>query len=226
MPRKEFEAFTRLDASDVNDFLMDQTIMVFGGTAARGSAIATPTDGMYSHLTDTDSLQYYNGTAWVAAGGGGAILQAVSTIKTDTFTSTSSTYTALTGLSVEITPSSTSSKVLAIVSVEGASTDATAQSLGMFRLMRDSTAIGVGDTAGNRTPATGSFSTRLTGSTFITAAITKSILDTPATTSSITYSVQVRTQAGTLFINRTQGDDDASQIPRVVSTLTLMEVAG
>jgi hypothetical protein len=67
MPRKEFEAFTRLDASDVNTFLMDQTVMSFAGTAARGSAIPTPTLGMYTHLEDSPQrLEFYNGSAWVS----------------------------------------------------------------------------------------------------------------------------------------------------------------
>jgi hypothetical protein len=44
---------------------MDQTVMVFAGTAARGSAIGTATEGMYTHLNDSDTLQYYNGSAWV-----------------------------------------------------------------------------------------------------------------------------------------------------------------
>jgi hypothetical protein len=88
MPRKEFEAFTRLDASDVNTYLMDQSVMSFAGTAARGSAIATPVEGMYSHLNDTDSLQFYNGSAWTPAAlatGAGLIH-----LKTDTFTNVSS----------------------------------------------------------------------------------------------------------------------------------------
>jgi hypothetical protein len=67
MPRKVFQGFTRLDASDVNTYLMDQSIQVFAGTAARGSAIASPTEGMYSHLNDTDDLEYYDGSAWVNA---------------------------------------------------------------------------------------------------------------------------------------------------------------
>jgi hypothetical protein len=65
MPRKEFESFTRLDASDVNTYLMDQTVMTFAGTAARGSAIGTATEGMYTHLNDTDTLQYWDGSDWV-----------------------------------------------------------------------------------------------------------------------------------------------------------------
>ena len=69
MPRKVFTAGEVLAAADVNTYLMDQTIMVFAGTAARGSAIGTATEGMYSHLNDTDRLEYYNGSAWVTAGG-------------------------------------------------------------------------------------------------------------------------------------------------------------
>jgi hypothetical protein len=64
MPRKDFAAFTRLDASDVNTYLMDQSVQTFAGTAARGSAITTPVEGMYTHLNDTDSLQFWNGSAW------------------------------------------------------------------------------------------------------------------------------------------------------------------
>jgi hypothetical protein len=64
MPRKEFESFTRLDASDVNTFLMDQSVQSFAGTAARGSAIATPVEGMVTYLNDIDSLSVYNGTAF------------------------------------------------------------------------------------------------------------------------------------------------------------------
>jgi hypothetical protein len=69
MPRKEFEAFTRLDASDVNTFLMDQSVMSFAGTAARGSAITTPVEGMVTYLEDSNSLQLYNGSDWTSAGG-------------------------------------------------------------------------------------------------------------------------------------------------------------
>jgi hypothetical protein len=67
MPRKVFTAGEVLAASDVNDFLMDQTVMVFAGTAARGSAIPTATEGMYAHLNDTDTLTYFDGSDWVSS---------------------------------------------------------------------------------------------------------------------------------------------------------------
>jgi hypothetical protein len=61
--RKVFVANEILTAADVNDYLMDQSVMVFSGTAARSSAIGTPTAGMMSYLTSTNTLQVY-GTAW------------------------------------------------------------------------------------------------------------------------------------------------------------------
>lgn len=64
MPRKEFEAFTRLDASDVNTYLMDQSVMTFAGTAARGSAIVTPVAGMITYLEDSNTYETYSGSSY------------------------------------------------------------------------------------------------------------------------------------------------------------------
>lgn len=64
--RKVFTAGDVLTASDLQSYAVDQSVMVFAGTAARSSAIATPTEGMVSVVTDTDELQYYNGTSWTS----------------------------------------------------------------------------------------------------------------------------------------------------------------
>jgi hypothetical protein len=70
MSRKVFTAGEVLAAADVNSFLMDQTVMSFAGTAARGSAIPSPTLGMYTHLEDTPPRQeFWNGSAWVSPSG-------------------------------------------------------------------------------------------------------------------------------------------------------------
>jgi len=61
--RKVFTAGEVLTAANVNGYLMDQSIMVFADSAARTTAIGTPTAGMMSYLSDTSSLQLY-GTAW------------------------------------------------------------------------------------------------------------------------------------------------------------------
>jgi hypothetical protein len=61
---KLFENGNVLLASEVQNFMMDQQIMVFAGTAARGSAIASPSEGMFAFLKDTDTLTYHDGTDW------------------------------------------------------------------------------------------------------------------------------------------------------------------
>ena len=73
---KSFSAGSVLTAVEVNTYLMQQSVMVFGGTAARGSALPSPSEGMVTYLNDLNQVQYYNGSAWVAVGaGGGAGLQ-------------------------------------------------------------------------------------------------------------------------------------------------------
>jgi hypothetical protein len=51
---------------------MDQSVMTFADSAARGSAIPSPTEGMVTYLDDTDALEVFNGTAFTGVGGGGA----------------------------------------------------------------------------------------------------------------------------------------------------------
>jgi hypothetical protein len=67
--KKTFTAGEVLTASDVNGYLMDQAVMVFGGTAARSSAIPSPSEGMMSYRTDDDVVEVYDGTDYVAVGG-------------------------------------------------------------------------------------------------------------------------------------------------------------
>jgi hypothetical protein len=64
MPRKVFTAGEVLAAADVNEFLQDQAVMSFAGTAARGSAIGTAVEGMVTYLNDSNSLSVNNGTDW------------------------------------------------------------------------------------------------------------------------------------------------------------------
>jgi hypothetical protein len=67
--RKVFTAGDVLTASDVQNYMMDQSVMYFAGTAARSSAIATPTTGMTSYIGVTGTatipqLETYTGSAW------------------------------------------------------------------------------------------------------------------------------------------------------------------
>lgn len=66
MPFKDFAAGDILTAADVDDYLMRQTVMTFDDSTARGTALGTAvlTEGMVSYLKDTNTLQYYDGSAW------------------------------------------------------------------------------------------------------------------------------------------------------------------
>jgi hypothetical protein len=57
-----------VSASNVNNYLQEQAVMSFAGTAARSSAIASPEEGMLSYLQDSDTYQGYDGAAWVNLG--------------------------------------------------------------------------------------------------------------------------------------------------------------
>lgn len=74
MPFRIFAAGEVLSAANVNDYLAEQAISTFASTGARGSAIASPTEGQFSYLQDTDQLAYYDGSAWVAAPGARPLL--------------------------------------------------------------------------------------------------------------------------------------------------------
>ena len=152
--------------------------------------------------------------------GGFRILQVVSTTKTDTFTTNAATFTDVTGLSATITPRESSSKVLVIAHITGSNDYAVV--VGGWRLVRDSTAICVGDTAGSR--ISGNQVEAINGSVLMTQA--NIVLDSPATTSAITYKVQVRSQTtGNFYINRSKTDTDNSSFFRGASTITLLEVS-
>ena len=164
-------------------------------------------------------------TAGVVAGGAlpaGSILQVVSVEKTDVFTTTATSFVDVTGLSVSITPSSASSKIFVSGVITGAGIAGTNN--GQARFVRDSTPIFVGDAAGSRTQGLNRLQPWDAGTAM---SIPVSGLDSPATTSTITYKFQVHTGGGsTVYVNRSSADSDNAAHQRTVSTITLMEVAG
>ena len=153
----------------------------------------------------------------------GTVLQVVQAVKTDTFSTTNTTFTDITGLAVSITPKFANSKILVNVSLSGILYRPTANA-GAFRVMRDSTAVGIGDADGvrNRTSIAG-----FSGSADSLMTANVMFLDSPATTSATTYKVQLwqDTPASPLFINRTITDSNAANNQRSISTITLMEIA-
>jgi hypothetical protein len=159
----------------------------------------------------------------------GAILQVVSAAKTDTFSTNSSTLTDVTGLSASITPSSTSSKIFVQVSLSYGYTTTPANP--RFTLVRASTAIGIGDSAGSRPRVTtGGNSGHDSGpaANLAMSSISMTFLDSPSTTSATTYKVQMAGNGDTIYVNRagTDSDNSAMSNARGASTITLIEVAG
>jgi hypothetical protein len=67
MAFKVFANGFALNASELNTYLMNQSVMVFANAAARSAAF-TASEGMVTYLEDTNALELYNGAAWVAVG--------------------------------------------------------------------------------------------------------------------------------------------------------------
>ena len=156
----------------------------------------------------------------------GNVLQVVSTTKTDTFSHTGTTWTDVTGLSVSITPTSASSKIYIVVNIN---IDADRR-YGAFRFMRDSTAIGIGDSSGSRARVTASAMRNQDASNdqYIAHNSSASFIDLPSTTSATTYKIQIANTydvAGVTYINRTGDDGDGAYSARGISTITVMEIA-
>jgi hypothetical protein len=148
------------------------------------------------------------------------VLQVVSTAKTDTFTGTfTTTFADVTGLSVTITPSATTSKVLILASINFMSLEGRQA----FRIVRDSTAIAIGNAAGSRSRATQS------NANGISMPYNATFLDSPTTTSATTYKIQLshsNTGAGTtIWVNRNDNDTDNAAHYRSISTITVMEIS-
>lgn len=66
MPFKDFTVGQVLTSTEVDEYLMRQSVMTFAGTAERGTALGTAVlvEGMVTYLNDTNTLQFYDGTAW------------------------------------------------------------------------------------------------------------------------------------------------------------------
>jgi len=158
----------------------------------------------------------------------GSVIQVVSATKTDTLSTSSTSYTDITGLSVSITPTSASSKILIIYSVNVGWDQYRGLQL---RLMRDSTAICIGDAAGSRTRSSNTTFADTTW-TFDTRAmwcLSNNFLDSPSTTSATTYKLQIgaigEVDGTNVYVNRSSTDGDSSVYGRTASTITVMEIA-
>ena len=166
----------------------------------------------------------------VPSGGGGGIIQ-VKNLEYETIFSSShsnSSYVDVTGFNLDITPKFNTSKILVSAEVAGGLNDNVGYNF-KFQVVRtpsggSSTAIGI-PSAGTH-PMTGGYNLYdSSASVPYIFGMSKTFFDSPATTSSVNYKVQVaHSHAGSgavVYVNRRGSSSDW----RSISTLTLMEIS-
>lgn len=150
---------------------------------------------------------------------GGKIGQVISVVKTDTFSTTNtSSATDVTGLSVNITPTSTSSKVLVLISGNASSSSRTAR---IHLILGGTTSTAVGD-AGTGSETTTTISPRGADDNYTQDPFSIVFLDSPASTSQQTYKLRMFGSGGTMYLNRPPTQDGNGG--NTITTITVMEV--
>ena len=193
-----------------------------GGTVAiKGPASTTGNNAFELTVPGTAS-----GTILTTNSSVGKILQVVHTIKSSGFSVSASTdnFSDITGLSASITPASSSNKILIHFQT---SYSANTGQRGSFRLVRDSTVINAANADGQSTNQTIFPSMYITNNTSHSIPVAGSHVDSPATTSAVTYKLQVGAEGGasTIFVNADASGSTGSTHYKGVSNLILMEVA-
>jgi hypothetical protein len=161
-------------------------------------------------LDGSAGVTFNNGTVQASAG---SVIQTVSVTKTDNFSTTSTSFINITGLTVAITPKFATSKILVLYSVYATITSAASQTYEL-NLVRNSTAI-------NTHSSVGSTYRSYSSSIYNLIPVSSAYLDSPATTSATTYLFQIKSNAGDpALVNSSSGGAAAT------STITVMEIAG
>jgi len=157
----------------------------------------------------------------------GSVLQVASTTKTDTtsFASASTnTYVDITGMSVTITPTSATNKILVMYTVGVSNTNnATIH----IRLYRGATSIGQGDASGGRLGDSAVWRPNASTYNYDVGPLSNSFLDSPNTTSATTYKLMATLGSsynGTFYLNRSWDDTSIDYSGRTASTITVMEI--
>ena len=194
-----------------------QTALAIANTQLTGTLIA-------SQIASINASTATSGTLPAARLPAGSILQVVQTVFTSTASVSGSAWNEITGLATTITPTSSSSKILIIPSIDYSA--GTGYRTG-FKIVRNSTDILLGDTASNRIRASqlGRF---FDSSEQLVNQANRIYLDSPGTTSATTYKFYISAEnitGATLYVNRTVSDADSTSHFRGTSTVTLMEIA-
>ncbi len=214
-----------LTSSDVIDFILAERAITLTTVGSGSVGTSQLVDGSVSNAKLANSSITLNGSAVSLGGsatiGGGKIGQVIQTVVSDLkeITSSSGTYVDLTGFSASITPSATDSKVLINCSINYGGTS---NIYSASRILRGSTAIGLGDASGNRTRGT-----VFTSNNVLQKATNSAVqfLDSPSSISQQVYKLQITLNSGQTFKLNSEGENiDNVANHRTISTMTLMEV--
>ena len=204
-----------LTASDITDGIISTDKL-----ANLAVSTAKITDDAVGN-TKLDLTANYAFTGTITGAGGGKVLQVVQTESKTNFSTTSNTFTDLTPITVDITPSATTSKVLVLCNLNfGGSAD---NRTGV-RLIRAGTYIFGGDDQGNRQGVTTATEAAEDNSIYNVAF---QFLDTPNTTSATTYKIQVSAQTSgseTVYLNQTGSDANQQYTKNTSSSITCIEI--
>jgi hypothetical protein len=153
----------------------------------------------------------------------GSVLQVVQTAF-NTYLSVSSTSYTDTGITASITPTSATSKILVMISAKlglAYSSNDAAGNVGFANILRGSTTI----YESQRTPF-GRFGVSATGAWRYDTSNSFCVLDSPATTSSTTYKMQVKLNSTANSAEYLVNDYENNSTSTNGCTITLMEIAG
>jgi hypothetical protein len=225
----------------------DDTALVKDGAAAirtLGTSVDTTTKNLNPSTTLGD-IEYRSSTAntntrlgigstgnvLTVAGGvptwatpvSSKVLQVVNVTKSDVFTTTSTSLVDVTGLSVSITPTLATSKILVMTTFMYSSNSGTGYPRVVMK--RNSTTIFAGTPVSNRVGALNQTNVYNTDSNYA-LQVAANFIDEPATTSALTYKIQaLQTSGNTVRIGATGDDPDSANFgPRFASSIVLLEI--
>ena len=190
-----------------------------------GTVTGISVGGLPDGIVDTDMLAAKAATT--SKIGNGGIIQVVNAIKTDRQTITANmaigNQIEISSMSCTITPTSSSNKILVLMSLAvGASGDTTVGGT----ILRDSTIVGQADTDGSRTRNTFVVGNGAARCLWRISPVQCTVLDSPNTTSSIVYTAKIGGNGGiNVYINREgRNADSATDTCIGTSSLTVMEI--